>query len=359
MSRTRFAGAWPVMAVLVIAGCGGCERVPSGARLNGGGSSFIYPLMSKWTSVYARESGVQVNYQSVGSGSGIQQMIVRCFDFGCTDTPLNNEQLRNARARAGHVVHIPLALGAVVPAYNLPSIQEPIRFTGPVLSDIFLGAITQWNDARLQELNPGIPLPVLSIDLVYRSDGSGTTYIWAEYLSKVSPEWQARVGVGTALRWPSGAGQKGNEGVAGQIARTPGALGYLELSYALQNKTQFGLVQNRAGAFVQASLPSITAAAAAMLADIPEDLRYSLTDAPGIDTYPISGTVWAVLYEHQLAGKGLTLIEFLRWATHEGQRYTQNLHYAALPTGLVVRVDQKLAQIQLGASLPATEGLTQ
>jgi phosphate ABC transporter phosphate-binding protein len=312
--------------------------------------------MSKWASVYAKERGVQVNYLSVGSGGGTQQMTAQTFDFGCTDAPLNDEQSRKARATGGEVLHIPLAMGAVVPAYNLPGLELPLRFSGPVLSDIFLGKVARWNDTKLRDLNPGIPLPDLPVALVHRSDGSGTTYVWADYLGKVSPEWRMQVGLGTSLRWPHGVGQKGNEGVAGHITRTPGAIGYLELVYALQSNIQYGLVQNRAGAFVQASLRSVTAAAEAVLAEIPDDLRYSLTDAPGGESYPISGTVWAVLYANQPEGKGQILIDFLRWATHEGQHYAKDLHYAALTKGLVERADQKLAQVQLGPPRSAIEG---
>jgi phosphate transport system substrate-binding protein len=314
--------------------------------------------MSKWASVYAREMGVEVNYQSVGSGGGIQQMTVRTFDFGCSDAPLNDEQLRKAQASGGLVLHIPLAMGGVVPAYNLPGVEQPLRFTGPVLANLFLGKIARWNDHKLVALNPGVPLPDLPVALVYRSDGSGTTYIWADYLCKVSPEWQSRVGLGTSLRWPHGVGQKGNEGVAAHIARTPGALGYLELIYALQNHMQHGSVKNRAGEFVRASPETVTAAAEAALTEIPDDLRYSLTDAGGTDSYPISGTVWAVLYAKQPAGKGQLLINFLRWATHEGQEYARTLHYAVLPGGLVERVDQKLAQVQIAELRPQHGGPT-
>ncbi len=353
-------GLWAGLGIVILAtggtGCGD-SRAPAN-RLNGGGSSFVYPLMSKWASTYAREKGVQVNYQSVGSGGGIQQMTARTFDFGCTDAPLNDEQLRKAQATGGDVLHIPLALGGVVPAYHQPRVEQPLRFTGPVLADLFLGKVARWNDPKLAALNPGVSLPDLPVALVYRSDGSGTTYIWADYLCKVSPEWKSRVGLGTSLRWPQGVGQKGNEGVAGQITRTPGAIGYLELIYALQNNMQYGSVQNRVGAFVRASPEAVTAAAEAALTEIPEDLRYSLTDAGGSDSYPISGTVWAVLYANQPASKGQALVDFLRWATHEGQQHAKDLHYAALPGGLVERVDQMLAQVQIGQSPPQAGGPT-
>jgi phosphate transport system substrate-binding protein len=315
-------------------------------RLNAGGATFIYPMMSKWASEYDKAKGVKVNYQSIGSGGGIQQMTSKTFDFGCSDAPLNEEQLKKARETGGEAVHIPLVMGAVVPAYNLAEASEPLQFTGPVLADIFLGKIKRWNDAPLKELNPGVNLPDQEIAVVHRSDGSGTTHIWVDYLSKVSPEWKSKVGVGTSVNWPTGVGQKGNEGVAGQVKRSPGSLGYIELIYALQNNIPFGLVRNKEGVPVKASLESVTAAAAAALTEIPDDLRYSLTDAPGKDAYPISGTSWAILYVNQPADKAKAVVDFLRWATHEGQQYTAALHYARLPAGLVERLDKKLDQVR-------------
>lgn len=324
----------------------GCTRGELPMRINGGGSTFVYPMMSRWASEYQQRTTTQVNYQSVGSGGGIQQMIVKTFDFGCTDAPLNEEQLEKARDNGGEVIHIPLVMGAVVAAYNLPELKEPLRFNGPVLADMFLGKIRHWNDSALKELNPSAQLPNQEIQIVHRSDGSGTTFIWVDYLSKVSPEWKSAVGVGTSVNWPIGVGQKGNEGVAGQVKRTPGSIGYIELTYAVQNKIPFGLVQNREGEFIEASLESVTAAAQGALEDIPDDLRYSLTNAPGKHSYPISGTVWVVIYAQQPAGKGQVVVDFLRWVTHEGQEYAAELHYARLPAGLVERIEKKLARVR-------------
>jgi phosphate ABC transporter phosphate-binding protein len=336
---------------LLTAGCGGGGEAK---RLNGGGSTFVFPMMSKWASEYDKLKGVKVNYQSIGSGGGIQQMTAKTFDFGCSDAPLNEEQLQKAKEVGGAVVHIPLVMGAVVPAYNVTGVMKPLKFTGPVLARIYLGKdypgkeedrILKWNHPDLKKLNPGVDLPDQEIVVVHRSDGSGTTYIWVDYLSKVSSAWKDKVGVGTSVNWPTGVGQKGNEGVAGQVKRSPGSIGYIELIYALQNKIAFGLVQNQKKQFIEASLESVTAAAVG--ADIPDDLRYSLTDAPGKEAYPISGTVWAVIYENQPAGKGKAVVDYLRWVTHEGQQFAADLHYARLPDALVKRLEKKLDQVQV------------
>jgi phosphate transport system substrate-binding protein len=336
------------------AGCGGSSVIAPGAssgggeRLNGAGSSLVYPIMTKWTSVYDKEKGVKVNYQSIGSGGGIQQMIAKTLDFGCSDAPMNDEQLAKAREQGGDVVHVPLVIGGVVPAYNVSGLGQPLRFTGPVLADIFLGKIKRWNDSALQALNPGVALPDKEILVVHRSDGSGTTYIFADYLAKVSPEWKGKVGVSTSLNWPCGVGQKGNEGVAGHVARADGSIGYIELIYARQNSIPFGAVQNREGEFVQASLESTAAAADAALTTIPDDLRFSLTDPPGKASYPISGAVWAVAYKQQAAEKRQLLVQFLSWVTHAGQQYAEALSYARLPKGLVERGEDKIEQIKIG-----------
>jgi phosphate transport system substrate-binding protein len=318
----------------------------SAERLNGGGASFIFPMMSRWTHEYEKQKGVKVNYQSIGSGGGIQQMTAKTFDFGCSDAPMNEEQLKKAAEVGGDVIHIPLVMGGVVPAYNLPGVEQPIKFTGPVLADIFLGKIKKWNDKALADLNPDAKLPDLDISVAHRSDGSGTTHIFVDYLSKVSPEWKEKVGVGTSVKWPTGVGQKGNEGVAGHVGRTSGSIGYVELIYALQNNIKYGPVQNKEGAFVSASLDSVTAAANAALTDIPEDLRYSLTNAPGKESYPISGTSWGVIYVNQPSGKGQAVVDFLRWCLHGGQDFTKELHYARIPQGLVERADKKLDSVK-------------
>jgi phosphate transport system substrate-binding protein len=277
-------------------------------------------MMSKWAAEYKKAKGIEVNYQSIGSGGGIQQMTAQTFDFGCSDGPMNEEQLKKAVEVNGEVLHIPMVMGAVVPAYNL-GLKETVRFSGPVLADIYLGKIKKWNDPALQALNPGVALPDLDIVVVHRADGSGTTYIWVDYLAKVSTAWKTKVGVGTSVNWPTGIGQKGNEGVTRQTKQTNGAIGYVELIYALQNKVDYGLVRNQEGAFINASLASITAAASDALKEIPDDLRYSLTNAPGKDSYPISGTSWAVLYVKQAPERGKAVVDFLRWCTHEGQQF--------------------------------------
>ncbi len=332
------------VVVSAVLACGGCKS--GKPRLNGAGSTFVYPMMSKWAAEYDKARQIEVNYQSIGSGGGIQQMTAKTADFGCTDGPMNEEQLQKAKESGGEVFHIPLVMGAVVPAYNLPGLKEPLTFSGPILADIFLGKIKKWNDKEIQELNPGAALPDMGINVVHRSDGSGTTYVWVDYLSKVSPEWKKKVGVATSVSWPAGEGAKGNEGVAGRVKAAPGALGYIELIYALQNDIKFGLVRNKEGVAVRADLKSVTAAGYNSLKEIPDDLRYSITDADGKDSYPIAGTVWAVIYVNQPAGKGNEVVDFLRWVTHEGQRYCEELHYAKLPRGLVERVEKKLDAVK-------------
>lgn len=341
-------------ALALSAGCGGPGGSGDKVRLNGGGSSFINPLMTKWASVYDKEKSIQVNYQSIGSGGGIQKLISKELDFGCTDAPLNDEQLEKARGNGGEVLHIPLVMGAIVPVYNLSEVSEPLQFSGPLLADIFLRKVTKWNDERIKAANPKVAaqLPSKEIVVIRRSDGSGSTFILADYLAKVSPEWKTKVGVSTSLAWPDDTqGAKGSEGIAGQVKLNPGALGYIELSYALQNNLRFAAVQNREGEYVTPNLESVTAAAANALAQIPEDLRYSLTDPPGKGSYPISGTVWAVLYQNPASGKEQQVVDFLRWTTREekGQKIARELLYAPLPKGLIEKVDAKLAKVRTGS----------
>jgi phosphate ABC transporter phosphate-binding protein len=327
--------------------CIGCGPSGTKPRLNAGGSTFVYPMMSKWAAEYDKAKSVEVNYQSIGSGGGIQQMTAKTFDFGCTDGPMNEEQLKKAQDTGGDVVHVPLVMGAVVPAYNLEEVKEPLIFSGPVLADIYLGKVKKWNDKALQDLNPDVNLPNKDIGVVHRSDGSGTTYVWVDYLAKISPEWKSKVGVATSVDWPTGEGAKGNEGVAGSVKATPGAIGYIELIYATQNDIKYGLVQNKAGAAIKPELKSITAAGENALTDIPEDLRYSITDAGGKDSYPICGTVWAVLYVNEPADKGQHVVDYLRWCIHDGQQFAEDLHYAKLPKGLVEKADKKLDSVKV------------
>jgi phosphate transport system substrate-binding protein len=326
----------------------GCSNSSETKQLSVGGATFIYPMMSKWADEYNRAKGIQVAYASTGSGAGISQMIEKTLDFGCSDAPMNPEQLQKAKDNQGEVVHVPLAMGAVVPAYNLEEVKDKtIRFSGEVLADIYLGKITKWNDPKLQALQEeGVTLPAKDIVVVHRSDGSGTTYIWVDYLSKRSEEWKKGPGVGTTIKWPAGVGQKGNEGVTAHVGQTPGAIGYIELIYALQNNIKFGPVKNKEDNYVAADLKSVTAAAANSLKDIPDDLRYSLTDAAGKDSYPIAGTNWAIVYVDPPSGKGKAIYDFLWWVTHDGQALCEPLHYARLPPELITRVENQLKKIK-------------
>jgi phosphate transport system substrate-binding protein len=313
--------------------------------LNGAGSTFVYPLMSRWSSEYQKVNpNVQVNYQSIGSGGGIRQLIAHTVQFGATDAPLTDDQLKEA---GSPIVHVPLVMGAVVPTYNLAALPHAIHFTPEALAGIFLGAVKTWNDPVLVSANGDLKLPAMPIVVVHRSDGSGTTYVWTDYLSKVSPEWKSKVGNATSVNWPTGLGGRGNEGVAGTVKQTPGAIGYVELTYAIQNKMPTGQVRNRAGNFVEPTIDAVTAAAAAALATIPADLRYSITNAPGDKAWPISGTVWAVLYKDMPSGRDRSgVVSFLRWAIHDGQKFCAQLDYAALPPELAERSDAQLNLVE-------------
>ena len=332
------------LALIFGMGIAGCNKQKQ--QLTGGGSPFVFPIMSKWTAEYAKTTAIEVSYQSIGSGAGLQRMKERTIDFGCIDAPMNDEQLAKARAIHGDVVHIPLVMGAVVPVYNVPGIEKPLNFSGQVLADIFLGKIKNWNDPAIKKLNPDETMADLDITVVHRGDDSGTNFIWTEYLAKVSPEWKKKVGVGASVKWPTGLGSKGGDGIMGPIRRSAGSIGYVELISALQNKIKFGAVQNREGEFVLASLRTTTAAAEAAVVDIPEDLRYSLTNAPGKDSYPICGTAWAIAFINQPEAKGMQVREFLHWCTHQGQEFAEALHYARLPKGLVERVEKRLELIK-------------
>jgi eukaryotic-like serine/threonine-protein kinase len=321
------------------------SATPSGVSLRGGGSTFVAPLMQHWATLYEKESRGRIEYKGMGSSKGIAGMSDLFLDFGCTDASMTDEQLTRAKQNHGEVIHIPLALGAVVPTYNLPATSRTLRFTGPLLADIFLGKITRWNDPAIVVNNPGQTLPDLPISVVHRSEGSGTTFIWTDYLTKVSAQWREKVGSGTTVKWPVGQEGKGNDGVVRVVSQTTGAIGYVELTYALAENLPAGHVKNREGVFVAPALESVTAAAAS-LEKIPEDLRFTLTDAPGQAAYPITGSVWAVLYLDQPADKGADLARFFHWATHEGQRHMQELRYAPLPASVVQKIEVKLKRIQ-------------
>jgi phosphate transport system substrate-binding protein len=308
--------------------------------------------MDKWIEVYTKEKGgLEINYQGTGSTAGIKQMTDQAIDFGCTDAFMTKEQLETAN-KHGEVVHIPLVMGAIVPAYNLEGIDKPINFSGEVLASIFLGEIKKWNDPALQKLNEGVKLPNQEIAVVHRTEGSGSTFIFTKYLETASEAWQkSGVGAGTTVKWKTGTGEQGNPGVAGFIGKTDGSIGYIELYYALLKKDeiQFGAVQNRSGKFVLADLKGVTQAAENALKDkkrITDDLDINLIDVQGEESYPISGTTWAVLYSNQEAPTGKALVEFFTWATHEGQKYTEGMNYAKLPEELVKRIDTKLQKIK-------------
>jgi phosphate transport system substrate-binding protein len=344
MSGTSRVAAVGIVMLAALAGCnGGGTSAGKTFRLNGSGSSFVNPIMTKWADVYNRERGVEVNYQSAGSGQGVQQMTNQTVRFGCTDAPMNDQQLAEARKAGGEVLHIPLVMGGVVPAYNVPGVTQTLKFTGQVLADIYTGKITKWNDPELQKLNEGVSLPDRKILVVYRSEPSGTTYTWVQYLSKASKDW--KLGVKTSVEWPVGEGAKGSEGMAGKLAKAEGTIGYVELLYALQKNIKYGAVQNQEGNFVQANLESVTSAANNSLTAIPDDLRYSLTNAPGKESYPICATTWAVLYAGQPKEEGPEVVKFLRWILHEGQEQCGALKYARLSSGLVERADKKLDQV--------------
>ena len=298
-------------------------------KLNGAGATFPYPIYSKWFSQYHQQHPeIEINYQSIGSGGGIRQVTAGTVDFGASDGPMSDQQLKDAKFK---IIHLPTVLGAVVPAYNIPGFKGELKFTPDVMAGIFLGKITSWNDPAIAKENPGATLPSSAIVVVHRSDGSGTTYIWTDYLSKVSSDWNSQVGKGTSVKWPVGLGAKGNEGVAGMIRQMEGAFGYVELIYALQNNITFGSVKNASGAFVKASLESTTAAAASMKT-MPADFRVSITNAPGKDAYPISSFTWLLIpADWKDKDKQKVIVDFLNWMLDQGQTMTAQLDYAPLP----------------------------
>jgi phosphate transport system substrate-binding protein len=327
-----------VLGVALLTACGGgapqstATSDQATGQTNGAGATFPYPIYSKWFAEYAKANpGVQINYQSIGSGGGIRQVSNQTVFFGATDGPMTDEQLKGA---AGPILHLPTVLGAVVPIYNVPGITAELKFTGPVLADIILGRITKWNDPALAKVNPGVTLPATDITVVHRSDGSGTTFIFVDYLAKVSPQFKATVGVSTSVMWPVGVGGKGNEGVSGLVSQTPGSIGYVELIYALQNRISYGAVENSAGEFVKASVDSVTKAAATV--DMPADFRVSITNAGGAGAYPIASFTWILLYQAAPdTAKSKAMVDFMRWALTDGQAFATELGYARLPQSVV------------------------
>lgn len=316
--------------------------------LNGAGATFPYPIYSKWFSEYHKvHSDVQINYQSIGSGGGIRQVTEATVEFGASDMPMTDDQLKEAQTKLKtKVLNIPTVLGAVVPVYNIPGLSGEIKFTPEVLAEIFLGRITNWSDKAISAANPDLKFPNQDIIVVHRSDGSGTTFIWTDYLSKVSPDWKSQVGSGTSVKWPKGLGGKGNEGVAGSIRQLAGSVGYVELIYAVQNKIPYGSVRNSSGAFMKASLEGVTAAAASA-PKMPADFRVSITNAPGKDAYPISSFTWLLIpSQSKDPAKGKILADFLNWMAGEGQTMTTALAYAPLPENVAAKVKEAIKQVK-------------
>ncbi|MGB0108308.1 MAG: phosphate ABC transporter substrate-binding protein PstS [Terriglobales bacterium] len=329
---------------LLLAGLALALPVMGQTQLNGAGATFPYPMYSKWFSGYNKlHPDVQINYQSIGSGGGIRQVLNGTVDFGASDGPMTDEQLKEAKTK---ILHIPTVLGADVPAYNVPGVSGELKFTPEALAGIFLGKIQKWNDPAIAQVNPGVNLPNQSIIVIHRSDGSGTTYIFTDYLSKISKEWDATVGKGTSVKWPVGLGGKGNEGVAGQIRQLQGSIGYVELIYAAENKITYGSVRNAAGNFVKASLDTVTEAAASS-PKMPADFRVSITNAPGKTAYPISSFTWLLIpVQAKDPKKGKIIADFLNWMVTDGQKMTSQLSYAPLPQNVVEKVKAAIKQVQ-------------
>ena len=320
------------------------QPLSAATQVHGAGSSFIAPLFTKWISEFSKTNPeVQINYQSVGSGAGVRQFSQKTVDFGATDAPMTDEQLKEA----GKVVHLPVAMGAVVVTYNVPGLTKPLQLDGATLGEIFLGNVKVWNDPRVAKLNKGANLPAQPILIAHRSDGSGTTSIFTEYLSKVSPAWKAKVGTATSVKWPSGLGGKGNEGVAGLVKQTPGSIGYVEMIYAKSNGLAFASILNGAGVVVEPTLASVTAAASGALKTMPADFRASLTNAPGKGAYPISGMTWVLIWDRPSdEPKSASLSKFLQWTLKEGQPMAEALHYSPLPPSLAKKVLNRLQELE-------------
>jgi phosphate transport system substrate-binding protein len=345
-----------VLATMIVTACGGSgsaadsSHSAGGADLTGAGASFPYPLYSKWASTYAAATGQRINYQPSGSGAGVKQLSEATVDFGGSDSPMSDAEL--AATKHGPVLHIPTTLGAVVVVYNLGGVTQPLRLTPDVVADIFLRRITRWNDPRIAAANGGVTLPAKDILVTHRSDGSGTTFVFTDYLSKVSPAWASGPGRGKAVSWPAGTlGGRANEGVAAQVQQTEGAVGYVELAYATQTRLPVAQIGNAAGNFVAPTVESVTAAAAGVADTLSasSDYRLSIVNAPGANAYPIVSFTWILIYQHQPdAEKGRKLVDFLKWAVTEGQQYAAPLHYAPLPAQIVSGVQKKLESVTFG-----------
>ena len=334
--------------LLVVLALGGMLLAQNSILINGAGATFPYPIYSKWFDDYHKAKGSQINYQSVGSGAGIKQVTEGTVDFGASDGPMNDDQIKAYRTKNGTgILHFPTVLGAVVPTYNIPGVSGALNFTPDALSGIYLGRISKWNDPAIAAANKGVNLPASDIVVIHRSDGSGTTYIWTDYLSKVNSDWKDKVGKGGSVNWPVGLGGKGNEGVTGLIKQTPNSIGYVELIYAAQNKVPYGSVKNSSGAFVKADLGSVTEAAAGSLKTMPEDFRVSITNAPGKNAYPIASFTWLLIPEKfKDTAKRDALKDFLKWAITDGQGAVENLFYAKLPKEVVDKELKAIGKIQ-------------
>ena len=334
--------------LLVVLALGGMVWAQNALLINGAGATFPYPIYSKWFDEFHKTNSAQINYQSVGSGAGIKQVTEGTVDFGATDGPMNDDQIKAYRAKNGTgILHFPTVLGAVVPTYNVPGVNTPLNFTPEALAGIFLGRISKWNDPAIANANKGVSLPGNDIVVIHRSDGSGTTYIWTDYLSKVSGDWKDKVSKGTSVNWPKGLGGKGNEGVTGLIKQTPSSIGYVELIYAAQNKVPYGAVKNSSGTFVKADLASVTEAASGAVKMMPEDFRVSITNAPGKNAYPISSFTWLLIPEKfKDGGKRDALKGFVKWAITDGQGFAENLSYAKLPKEVVDRELKAIDKVQ-------------
>jgi phosphate transport system substrate-binding protein len=339
MKSLRFSRK--ILAIVLLIGISATASAQM--MINGAGATFPYPIYSKWFDEYAKvDPSVRFNYQSIGSGGGQKQILAQTVDFGASDGPMSDDNLAKA---PGKLLHIPTVAGADVVAYNLSG-NPALKLDADTIAGIFLGQIKKWNNPKITALNPGVTLPDQEIVVVHRSDGSGTTYIWTDYLSKISPEWKTKVGTNTSVNWPTGIGGKGNEGVAGQVRQTPGALGYVELIYAVQNKMPYAEIKNAAGEFVKPTLESVTAALAT--AEIPDDFRFSMTNAPGKDAYPIAGATWLLVYQQQKdAAKGKKLVEFLKWSVTDGEKMAKDLQYAPLPESVQQRVLKRIGEIKI------------
>ncbi len=311
-------------------------------KLNGAGATFPYVIYSKWFDVYHQKTGIEINYQSIGSGGGIKQVIEGTVDFGASDAPMSEEQMQQVKKKRGtEILHLPTVMGAVVITYNLPSVGKGLKLTPEVLADIYLGKITKWNDSRITSINQGSKFPDEAIFVTHRSDGSGTTNIFTGYLTKVSDSWKSKVGQGTAVNWPVGLGGKGNEGIAGLVKQTEGSIGYVELAYAEQNKLPYSSLKNKAGNFVMPTFEAVSAAAAGFIDNMPKDLRVEITNADGKDSWPISGFTWLLVYKDMKdKQKAQAIVNFLKWALTDGEKYAKNLYYAPLPPE-VVKLDLK------------------